>query len=947
MCAGLHGQTVRSMTFRQQLPSGLSASPQVLLEDSLGYLWVGTTRGLYRYDGFVYLHIVRRDSGACDTVTALHQAPGGQLWVGFRNGDLAFVAGDSLTAFDPEEGLPRQRISGIATDPAGTRWFATYGEGLYFYTADRRMYSFSRTDWDINDDLYCLAQDDQGRIWVGSDQGIAICRADGGQKHYQRIGAGLPDEIVTSLCWDSLRGQMWAGLYEGALCRIGPDLRPVVHYRGSSPIVSLMVWGDELWLGTRKEGIVVLDAGTGLPVARIGRAQGYPATTVHALLGDREGNVWLADEREGLLAAQALLRRFPGPPHPGPGTGIRTLLASRAQVLWAAVDEALYRCDLRTAADPVWGAVPLPLAGSGGIISMYEDPQGRLWLGTFGRGVLRYDPQTRDGRWLDETSGLPNNSVLSISGSATAVWFATLGGPAHISPGMADRCQPLPGSERLGVNYVYQVLAGASGQVWLASDGKGLWQWRGDTLVSPGGGGALADAVIYSMSEGPDGRLWFVGQDTLLHVLAGGAFRAYGPAEGLTAAALSGVMVNRRGEVLVAHSQGVDVFDPQTQAFLHLREVQPPFDPDLNALSLDTGDGIWLGSQTGIYRYRSHNGVVRRRPAIRLHRVSVYFKEAVDTARHVLAYRDHHLTFAYAGLWYQQPDRVSYRYKLEGLDSAWVYTRDRQVSFPRLAAGSYRFRVQAALDGHFEPGAEAGYAFRIRQPFWLSPWFYLALLLVTGWVVWVLVRRREQRLRHEAELAREKIRFQFETLRNQVNPHFLFNSFNTLASLIDEDQTQAINYVNRLAELFRNILLYRDKAVITLREELHLLQPYLYLQQQRYGAKLHFDFDVAPGLLEHYLPPLTLQMLIENAIKHNVVSQARPLHIALRSDLAGQYLVVENPVQEKRSPAPSTGLGLANIRERYRLLSAQPVLIDQSEARFRVQVPLLAEPVDA
>jgi LytS/YehU family sensor histidine kinase len=203
------------------------------------------------------------------------------------------------------------------------------------------------------------------------------------------------------------------------------------------------------------------------------------------------------------------------------------------------------------------------------------------------------------------------------------------------------------------------------------------------------------------------------------------------------------------------------------------------------------------------------------------------------------------------------------------------------------------------------------------------------------------MRTRERRLHQQARLEQEKIRFQFETLRNQVNPHFLFNSFNTLVSIIEDEPRAAVSYVNHLSDLFRNMLAYREKTLISLKEELALLETYVFLQQQRYGENLRLEIDLSPELMASLLPPLSLQMLIENAIKHNVISRRRPLTIRMfaRGD---QSLVIHNPLQQKRQAAPSTKLGLENIRKRYQLLGAGEVQVIHTESYFEVVVPLVS-----
>ena len=151
-------------------------------------------------------------------------------------------------------------------------------------------------------------------------------------------------------------------------------------------------------------------------------------------------------------------------------------------------------------------------------------------------------------------------------------------------------------------------------------------------------------------------------------------------------------------------------------------------------------------------------------------------------------------------------------------------------------------------------------------------------------------------MRKEA-LHRDRIIFQFETLKNQVNPHFLFNNFSTLIGLIEEKKELAIEYVEHLSDFFRNILEVKDKNLITVNEELKFLESYLYIQRMRYGKNLKVEINIPDHLLESMLPTLSLQMLIENAIKHNVISNTRLLVIYVLAE-NGNKIIVENKINK-------------------------------------------------
>jgi hypothetical protein len=188
-------------------------------------------------------------------------------------------------------------------------------------------------------------------------------------------------------------------------------------------------------------------------------------------------------------------------------------------------------------------------------------------------------------------------------------------------------------------------------------------------------------------------------------------------------------------------------------------------------------------------------------------------------------------------------------------------------------------------------------------------------------------------------LKRESLNAQLDALRTQINPHFLFNNLNTLTAIIPEDPDTAVKFVQQLSNVYRHILEVKDEPSIPLEDELRVLNSYAFLLQTRFGKNLHIKVDIEDALLSQKVAPLSLQLLMENAIKHNVVSEDHPLfiHIYAKDD----RLVVSNNLQLKKQHIASTGIGLENIRQRSRLLTDKVVEVMAGPENFTVSIPLI------
>jgi len=187
---------------------------------------------------------------------------------------------------------------------------------------------------------------------------------------------------------------------------------------------------------------------------------------------------------------------------------------------------------------------------------------------------------------------------------------------------------------------------------------------------------------------------------------------------------------------------------------------------------------------------------------------------------------------------------------------------------------------------------------------------------------------------------RENLQFHYEVLISQINPHFLFNSLNTLSALIYTNQSQAAEFTLYLSAIFRNVLEAKVREVVTIEEELVLAASYIKLMRIRFTESLFIEIEQDTIPMTSLIPCMTIQLLLENAVNHNEVSDASPLRLRLYTE--DNYLIVENNLQEKDFPLHSTGIGLKNIAERYKMIGNHEIEINKTSDRFIVRLPLIA-----
>lgn len=217
--------------------------------------------------------------------------------------------------------------------------------------------------------------------------------------------------------------------------------------------------------------------------------------------------------------------------------------------------------------------------------------------------------------------------------------------------------------------------------------------------------------------------------------------------------------------------------------------------------------------------------------------------------------------------------------------------------------------------------------------------FVIALLIIAYEIIIVYVRNAIKSAREKEQIQKELAAAKLESLKNQVNPHFLFNSFSVLTSLVEEDSKAAVKFISRLSDMYRYILENDEKTVVTLEEELAFIDSYIYLLSMRHRSAIVVHNHLNLPVQEILIPPMSIQVLIENAVKHNSFSVDEPLHIVVKND-GENAIIVENEKRKKEHLTNSTQIGLKNLSKRLMLSAGRALEILDNEHTFQVRLPL-------
>ena len=927
-----------------------------ILQDYQGFMWLGTDDGVYRYDGHELMKVYLPDTITNKSITAIFEDRKKILWFGTQDGMVLQYAGFENFMIPAKNLNISSRITSFIETAEGEVWIGTYGEGVLVFSGDSIHQINSSTG--LSDDfIYSMMKDDEGKIWLGTDNGINVCNRSANPISIKSLSVkdGLPDYIVHSLIKDE-NGNILIGMHDEGVCYFDPKnnsfRQPEVFKNWNSGAVNaLLLLDNRLWIATDGKGVVEYD------VNRESINVNEPCAEnklirIKSLLYDAEGNVWLLSNQE-ICISLAVKIEFLNSWENLEINNIHALTIDLDDNIWFANDQGLFQYNPNEIDEQKKLKKHLVQINSQTqkIMCLYQDVYGSIWAGTFGEGVIRLEPSSGRQIRLDEKDGLVNNNVLSISGNKNEIWFGTLGGASRVSVDekfanitYTPEFKNYGKNEGLVNSYIYQVYISPEGTPYYATDGSGVFYLKNDKFHTITIGAEFDNKIIYSITSDRFGNIWMNAANDGLYKYNGKDISKVINDPDHRNLSFSGIICNME-ELIILYDDGVDVMNIQSGLIKHFEKnagIQQ-INPDLNTISKDSKDNVWIGTAKGIIKYHQSSENIWAFPETRLTSVALFLKDINHHNKNTFKYDENHFSFGFTGLWFQYPEKVEYFYKLEGHDLTWIKTKNNRAIYSDLKPGRYTFRAKAGIYDNYPESNEVVYEFEIRKPFYTSIWFYILLMIILGIVVYLIVKIRIKQVKKREEIIQERIRFQFENLKSQINPHFLFNSFSTLTALIETDSAKAIEYVDELSILFRQVLEYKDRDIISFSEELIIAGNYMNVQKKRFGNNLIIDIQSSPDYEKIMIPPLTLQLLIENAIKHNIVSKEKPLSIKIYSDGEKNLIFVKNNLQPKNEEIDSTGIGINNIVNRYRLISDKKVEVIKTGSEFIVGLPYILE----
>ena len=892
--------------------------------DAQNTLWIGSDNGLFRWKSS---GSVRISLPLTLNITAI-LASNENLLLGTVEGTLFLYNTNSKTLkliadMKAEISDLRVRHSSVVISSKGNGYAFISPYAIRHYTARRGL---------TDNYVYQTFLDSNNVVWSSTDLGINV------QTSVDSVSAcsmnrKIPDRLVT--CFALVDSILYCGTQRGDICKINRRDSSVTLFdrtRWNSSQVNDMKVLDHMIAIATDDGAFLLDMQGNVIETVVSN------TSVKKVVVDMEANIWFCGNR--LLVSSSgeqitPIRQLGDLPI----TNVHSITIDSDHSMYLTPDQGLVKFNIGSKRiQKINFTSP---AGLVDITSIFIDHHNMIWVGTSGNGLYQVVAVNLASHKIKIDNSVETSDILTITGDQKTIWVASLNGVWYSDNSRGTyQFSSLEDEYKKKKYYVYDVKKDSKGNLWMATDGQGILKISGRQVSDLMLDAQTKPNLFYCIAEDYAGQMWFNAYTNGLYCLRGDSVIHLSTNNGLISNDIVSIHSFQHKYLVAASAAGIDLINIQTFAVtnfnfesLHLADI-----PEINSISSDRDNMMYIGTSAGILRFYVPGYKSHFIPQAQIDDVMVMGK-CIVKEKSTFNYEENYFKFQ-IGSNYNAEQMVYYQYKLKGLSEQWNTTVDHDVVFPRLNPGTYEFVLQTANNNRFLDATEAHYTFVIKSPVWKQSWFVFLSLLVFAIGIYYYIRFREARVSKVQKLEKEKAIAEYETLKHQVNPHFLFNSFNTLIQVIDEDKEMAIEYTQMLSDYYRSLLSYASVNLVTLDEEFVLLEKYMYLQKMRFGTSLRLQNDCDASLVnEMEIPPFTLQLLAENAIKHTIISTEKPLTICI--SISHNRLVVSNNLNEKAQKVAGENIGLQNVRNRFRLFSRQEVEIYKTSLIFEVRLPIL------
>lgn len=877
--------------YKYDMSSGLASNEVYdVLQDKKGFIWCATDRGLFRFDGYTFQAFTTAQGMTDNTVFRIEEDYRGRIWAMPFNGDLCYIENDRVVVYPFNDTLS-QHLKGVhiarslCVLPSGAIRLGFLLHGIVEISGKGIFRN-------ISPDSAVVASGHFTAMDYGADgylYGMSDPKYRGKESAFSFYGRGVSQTEYFTDTFNSHQHIAGARRRTGACCvvarhklfEIGTDGKVQLTSFGHQP---LCVYEDAescLWVGMDYGGIRRYAPGA----AAYGNEQYetfFPGESISRIIQDKEGSFWIATLRSGLYYVPSVYVRSWGVPQgknekllnviAGPGECVYALW--REQGLFSIRNDMLQPEPLFSGEEKTFNAM------------MYDSLQHELLIASdFHTARINERDKAVVQQWKISTGKMINTPAGIYS---TTSWrIRRLYGDKWVFIG-----NPLI---RIHPDVLY---TDHTGKLWVGAV-DGVYAIQDTSIISCRSLHPLYSKRIAAICELEDHTFVVATQSNGIVWMKDGNAEVLSAGDGVPTDYVFSIAPGQHNTLWVSTTKGLYHVAREKNGFRvkHFSVLNSLLHGGGRCSFVDKSGMIWLSTADHVIRFDPAHGPGNKNPPPVYLRSVMLNDSALSLEGNIeLPYNDNSLRFTFAGLAYRLQGHTRYRYRIHGKEEAWSYTFNNTVELAALEPGDYRFEVEAENENGEWSVQPATYAFTVLAPFWQNGWFLAIVFCVVAGMLSAFILYRFRQLQRQNKLREQALEFRQEALASQMNPHFIFNSLNTIQTyVLREDKIKALDMFASFASFLRMSLDHARERYITLEQEQEMLELYFEIERLRFEERLSYFIQVGEEINanELLLPSMLVQPLVENAIRHGIMHRAGGGKVEVRFFMENKKLLCE------------------------------------------------------
>jgi len=890
------------------IEEGLAQSQiRAICQDNDGYIWIGTLGGLSKFDGINFENFSTNNGLLHNQINAIYKDHKGNIWLGTQGG-VTVYDGTTFNNYLFKEELNQNFVLSISEDKTGKLWFATDGGGIAFLE-DTSFSYITLPKGEKSNYIRDIFIDNNNNKWLSTRNGVSII------DHQLNIIDTIKNINATQVFIDN-KNTVWCSTFGDGVLQLVKD--GCIKHTVESGLISNHIRAftkrsDGSFWFVSKNGITKYINGG---FRNFTNKDGLIDNNIKAVTEDIQGNLFFGSDGGGII-------KF---------TNDNFISYTQADGLSSNV-----------------------------VMSIVEDQENNIWLSTYGEGISMINKD--ETKHYSTQDGLGNNTVwCSLLGKDGKLWFGTSTG---LSVFNGNTFETFNTKQGLNAKKIYALNEDDKGNIWIgtkeglsvlftendsiynyseivglsrniryiyneediaiwfcSSDGLFRYDIKKHTAEKFDKSNGLPDNSVMTIAKDKENRLW-VGTKNGLTIYLNGEFNTVQLPDNYASNNINFLQLDASNKLWIGTNFGLyqlNLLDKDTfnkTDFIRYSNLDglKSLECNQNASYIDSEKNLWFGTSYGLMKYSltSENQTISL-PNVQIKNIRLFFEnkdlskysEGIDDSTKLprklkLKYNKNHLTFDFVGIYHTSPDKVKYRFKLDGFDEKWQpITQSTFVTYSNIPFGDFTFKLSASTDlKHWTKPVL--FSFSIKPPFWFTWWFYLICIFSATSIIWLIAKRRKKLVddKRETQLILDKskmLKLEQQALNSSMNRHFIFNALNSIQYYINrQDKIAANKYLSSFAKLVRKNLDSSLVNEIYLDDEIERIDLYLKLEEMRFqnkfDYKINVDISIEPQTIK--IPSMLLQPFIENSIWHGILPRDKKGEIIINATKKDNKLIID------------------------------------------------------